>query len=71
MSDETPAVVTVQALRAALINLTWLLVADEAACSCEDDDPCPGCEAFNALGLGDWPGPRRAGKMLLEAYHER
>lgn len=56
----------IKALRRALVRLLWHSVADAAECTCEDDDKCPECDAFNALGLGAWPGAEKAGDMLVE-----
>jgi len=51
-------------VRAALVRLLWNLVADDADCTCEDDDECAACSAFQALGLGRWPGSEQAATML-------
>lgn len=56
------------ALRSALVRLLWRSVADDAACSCYPDDPCPECEAMQALGLGRWRGAEHAAGELTRHY---
>lgn len=57
------------ALRAALARMLMNSVVDDAECTCCEDheggeDTCPECEAMRALGLGDWPGARKAERLL-------
>jgi hypothetical protein len=51
---------TTTALRSALVTLLWHSVADDAECTCCPGDPCPECQAMQALGLGRWISPRDA-----------
>lgn len=51
---------SIDALRSALIRLLWRSVADDAECTCWIDDPCPECQAMQALGRGRWISPRDA-----------
>jgi hypothetical protein len=52
------------AIRAALITLLWRSVADDAECTCYPGDPCPECQAMEALGLGRWRGAEHATRAL-------
>jgi hypothetical protein len=52
------------AIRAALIRILWRSVADDAECTCCPGDPCPECQAMEALGLGRWIGARDAEATL-------
>jgi hypothetical protein len=51
---------TTDALRSALITLLWRSVVDDVECTCYPGDPCPECQAMEALGLGRWTGARDA-----------
>jgi len=51
----------------ALVRLLWNSQHDDAVCTCYPGDPCPECEAMQALGLGRWPGATRAQELLLTA----
>lgn len=57
-----------RARTAALVQLVWRSVADDAACSCYPGDACPECEAMQALGLGRWSGAEAAAKLLTQNY---
>lgn len=54
------------AMRAALVRLLWDSVADDAACTCEKDDPCPQCDAYRALYGRRWPGAKKAAATMTK-----
>lgn len=57
----------VDPVRRALARLLWDSVADKAECTCYPGDPCPQCEAMQALGLGRWTGPDERTQAALGA----
>jgi hypothetical protein len=79
MSSTWHLIGNIAKLRAALVDMMWIAVADEAeACKpsgevfCSARDPAPLCRVWRALGYGKhWPGYVKAEDRLPTRDHGR